>query len=688
MKRDIKSLIPMVFVTIVLCLGFITLYYNQSDFLNSVVESQENTEPQSLNLDKNLTADKLSSFLINRDYVSDYRDADFIAKQLIKKIDSGYTLHNLGAINTNLFKVSTTLAETMGGSFIKSRCKASKESLGFNEDVEKIYDKTIPVNSFGKSNGNKKLKVKVLESDAKRGLFGRTKYNPSSGVLVCLRKHELVFTKDTIVNGKDTMVSITDTLAADAIVEYAFTNDKGFAQFDVYDTCNYSVIPIKAGCNYGPPKGTLKNKKFVFKQSADKIKLFDSYTYKRIKDDVALTVRTPETYRNYLIISFLLFLVIWWLLYGFILARDRYRQCHSDTLLLPILMTLTGLGLLSKFALVNPVCDKLLGWDTLLGTLLGVVAMGLIAHSNVIKFYNNGFTLFGINFKFDFVMQFLLWTSIPLNQKLNNFNAEIQRRTQNRNIQNVSRIVFLLVLFMLLPLALIVKLVLKIPKIKSLNIPNGFGYLLMALSMLVLLFFFGSGPEGSNAKVNLGPFQVSELAKFLTMFFIAAFFSENADTLQAFSEKQYIFGKRQAKLVSFILLFMLILMGIYLKLSDMGPAVVVMMSFILIYSVARRDTIQLLLGVASFILLLFLAYKINGLTLMAIVSIVWFVLWVAISWLYNKRIYESAVFFNIIIMAFIFGGPILDTIGFHNEATRITDRNEMVWNGVWNNDVK
>ena len=117
-----------------------------------------------------------------------------------------------------------------------------------------------------------------------------------------------------------------------------------------------------------------------------------------------------------------------------------------------------------------------------------------------------------------------------------------------------------------MPVILIVKLITfvcsKIPKIKDLTIPNGFGYMLLAISLLVLLYLFGSGPEGSNAKVNLGPFQVSEIAKFLTMFFVAAFFAENSDTLQAFADKQSIFGMRQVKLVLFILAFMVVMMGV------------------------------------------------------------------------------------------------------------------------------
>ena len=700
MKRKNNGFIPLLFVTIVLCFGFITLYHNQSDYLKRVDENYN--DKRSINLEKGLSAEVLSEFLVNQDYVSDRRDANFIAKQLVSKIDSGYALPNLGAVNTSRYKVRASLADSLGGGLLRSRCKASRETLGLDHNVQALYANPglLKTDTFPHSVGDKELKVRVFQIDTAKTFFnrlrkkvGKPKKKPAVGVLVCLRQHELVCAKQITIDGKDTNVRYTDTTAHDTVVEYAFTDKNGEVTFKIYDSLNYSVLPVKAGFNYGSPKGTLKNKKFVFVESPDKIKLFDTYTYKRIKDDGALTVRTPKTYRNYLIIAFLLFVAMWWLLYGFVMARDRNTKHQSDTLIMALLMTLTGLGLLSKFALVNPVTDKLLGWDTLIGTVIGLVAMILIARFDMVKFYNSGVRLFGVSVEFDFVMQFFRWCGLPFGKKLDNFSSDIQRRTRNSSLQLFCKLLFLLVLFFLLPVILLVKLITfvcsKIPKIKDLSVPHGFGYMLLALALLVLLFIFGSGPEGSNAKVNLGPIQVSELAKLLTMFFVAAFFAENSDTLQAFADKQSIFGMRQVKLVLFILAFMVVMMGVAVMLSDMGPAIVVILSFILIYSVARRDTVQMFIGVATFIAMLFLAYLFNhSIGLMAVAALVWLVLWVAISWSRGKRIYESAVFFNLIIVAFLFGGPLLDTLGFHNEAERLTSRNEMVWSGVWNNDVK
>ena len=117
--RHIKPIIPLLFVTIVLCFGFVTLYYNQSGFLKSVSENYKTK--RAINLQKGVSATDLGDFLVEQDYISDRRDADFIAKQLVAKIDSGYALPNLGAVNTTRYKVRTTLADSLGGGPLRGR---------------------------------------------------------------------------------------------------------------------------------------------------------------------------------------------------------------------------------------------------------------------------------------------------------------------------------------------------------------------------------------------------------------------------------------------------------------------------------------------------------------------------------------------------------------------------------------
>lgn len=706
MRNSHRPFLPLAFVTIVLCFGFVNLYYNQSSYMRTVAENME--AGNALNLDENLSASELSQFLQDHNYVSDPKDAAFISDQIVRKLDTVKTLPNLGALNTKRFKVSTTLADSMGGSLTKGRVLAARQRLGWDNTVEALYAHPGLLkqkDSFPHCEGDDELIVIITRPDTAKTFInrllrkiGKPRHHAADGVLVILRQHDLVC--DTArENGKPIMVKGSpkmDTMVRDTIAEYAFTDSRGEVTFKISRGSSYSVLPVKAGFNYGSPKGKLKDKKakkLKFAETADKITLFDTYTYNRLKGDSALTVRTREQYRNHLIISFILFIAMWWLVYAFVTIRDRKQNKRTDTLLMAILMTLTGLGLLVKFAIANPLSDMLLGTSALTGTLIGLVLLALVVRFDVIGFFNNGLRLFGLHMDFDFAMQFMRWANLPFGQKLDNFSADLNRRTNNGVVKVIVKVIYLIVLLLLLPVILIVKLITlgcsKIPKLRDITLPNASGYLLLALALLVLLFIFGSGPEGSGAKVNLGSVQVSEVVKFLTMIFVAAFFADNSDKLQAFSEKQEIFGKRQIKLVGLILCFMALLMLVFIGLSDCGPAMVVMLSFILIYSVARRDTVKMFIGVGSFVALLFIANWVNhSYLLMGFAAIVWLGLWVGISWARKKRIYESAIFFNLIIAILLFGGPVFETIGLHDIAKRLGDRNEMVWSGVWDNEVK
>lgn len=217
----------------------------------------------------------------------------------------------------------------------------------------------------------------------------------------------------------------------------------------------------------------------------------------------------------------------------------------------------------------------------------------------------------------------------------------------------------------------------------------GWGVLAGAFGLLCMLYLFGTGPEGSDAKVNLFGFQPSEISRVLIVIFIAWFFARKATLIQDFSQrltKRTI--KRQLATISRIIIGMMVLMMVYLVLSDMGPALVVLVSFILIYSMARRDFAQLLLGLITFIaLMLGIRWLNNSLTSLSIAATVWFIGW-GIYWYWKKKqIYESAIFLNLVIVVFSLAGPVLESIGQHGLATRLTNRTDMSWEGVWNNEV-
>src|SRR5258707_2061338 len=60
------------------------------------------------------------------------------------------------------------------------------------------------------------------------------------------------------------------------------------------------------------------------------------------------------------------------------------------------------------------------------------------------------------------------------------------------------------------------------------------------IGLSVALIFFGSGPSGSDARVNLGPFQPVEVIKILLVFFLAGYFSKRWPLLRQLREKRFV----------------------------------------------------------------------------------------------------------------------------------------------------
>lgn len=115
----------------------------------------------------------------------------------------------------------------------------------------------------------------------------------------------------------------------------------------------------------------------------------------------------------------------------------------------------------------------------------------------------------------------------------------------------------------------------------------------------------------------------------------------------------------------------------------MGPALVLGFTFILIYSVARRDLPQLIIGIISFVLMLYFATKLTSeksLQLLGVFSLIWLIGWIAYGWIAKRTFYESAILFNLVIAAFIFG-EVLPYVG-----DRLNDRNS-IYSNIWDNQV-
>ena len=261
------------------------------------------------------------------------------------------------------------------------------------------------------------------------------------------------------------------------------------------------------------------------------------------------------------------------------------------------------------------------------------------------------------------------WLLKSFNVKCNSLISIIKAPEKSVYIK-ILAILGMVVVLILSPIDLLVYLSKKALSIK------GISYLITALVLTALLWSpFGSEVGGMKVNLNLGiKFQPSEIAKYLIIFFMAAFFSVNANKIMKYSAKGNVelFGHK-LKMLSAIIIGLGILMVMYLVLGDMGPALVLAFTFIILYSIVKSkvnlesldersqnikiltcDLAMLAYGVISFIVFLYIGNMFGGEYSMPVFCVLWFVLWIIIG-LSRKQLFESAILFNLIISAFIFG---------------------------------
>lgn len=607
-----KNTIAAYFITVtVFLLGVFSLYHNlkpQLDEANDAIK-----QGTTLVLEKGLKKEQLSERLYKSGYISDRKDADFIADRITRYLEIHGTFSNLGSLLKDELKVSADTALLLGGEGLKSRIENDYKNLGITEEFEEAAE----THGFKVDGADGVICVQIVNAkqinDTLSGIPVRIKHYPT-------RKTYQYIYQNTSKGKKEIIDSI---LVDEVVLGYAITDSNGVATFNVKKGEHYSVLPIKKGFQYGREKGTtngaLKEElNLTFVQKPHVISLLSRQTFSNIKHDRTLIVRSPAKFIDSLVFMTIAYILAWALFFIFTFYIDKKWGTRTDYLLIIALMAITGIGLLTIFGIWNPLTDTLYGSITTKYFLLGVASM------------------FGV----------MLINYAKLDSKLTYSKWRLFRN-------------------------------------------YGWVALFVAMGILSMLFLFGSAPEGSDAKVNLFGIQPSEIVRILIIIFIAWFFTRKANLIQGFSQmltKQTI--KRQVEVVSWIMFAIIAILSFYLVLSDMGPALVVLISFILIYSMARRDFAQLLFGLLSFVAVMLCARWVNNtLPTLLISAAVWFIIWIAYWYLKKRQIYESAIFLNLVIVVFSLADSILELIGQHALALRLTNRKDMAWDGVWDNEV-
>lgn len=636
MMKKKETLIPLL-VSFMLAVGFCMLFHNHNAMFNEVEKAY--AEGTAINLDKDTKAGELARVLCSNGYFANVEDANFVAGWITSKLHD-HAMPNLGTLNKKEFGIPVHEALASGGPYIRERAREAMQVQGFTPEVERMYSQPLSGNTQT-GEGEHLIKAVVLRPDSNSGFWKRIWKNavqsftrkptgqPVPGVIVCLRGYS--YDKSYDAFGNEACGEVRDS-----VIAYGVTDTCGVAQFHVPEGY-YSVLPVAKAKTYGSPKGTSDDmlhtdREWFFTEKEMTIAPLSPRQFAQAKQDMSLTVRTPSQYKDGLIACLFAFLAAWWagwLLLSWLDNRsakpgERREGGHEKA----------------------PV-DRLVYFMLMALTALCVLAM------------------FGI--------------SMPLTDM--SIGVEM---TQGVIVGLVALCVFSRIS---LPVFSNRRMLRNAGAGTSGFLPEGFRYFIFALLLMSALLVFGSGPDGSGAKVNLFFFQPSEVVKYLIVIMMAFFFTRNAKLIQAFSQQADF--RRQARLLAAIGACMLFLMAFFAILSDMGPALVAILTFILLYSVARQDTPQLIIGLLTYVAALLLARWFNPTpTTAMMVTLAWLVAWLGLSWLNSGKIYESAVMMALVISTFSFFGDFLGALGFDDIASRLAGRNAMAWSGIWHNDVK
>lgn len=615
-------------VTALVIFFTIRLVGANSDYFSDVENAYK--DGTSVNLSADVKAEDIEKVLLTHAYLRDGQDAKLVARTIADSLQKGKTLSSIYDLRKRQWQVPIAVVRDEGGVNLKARMAASYRSLG---QLDTTLTEFLA--------GNKAFGDNSSSHDFKAG-SGRIAVNVNqegksvAGVPVRLSHHFI----DT------TGVAVSEVLF------YATTDSKGQVVFSGLDTSkSYSVLPVKEGFEYGSTRGTAGGSLGRTDREAHGLKkvlsmfshhygdLTFSFEQKeqrvRLLDDGTLRrIREDHsmTLRTPSAWKGLVTRSICWFVVAWLLLWGVMwvrRRSDAPYSAAAAIMGLTGLCLLGMFSFNDPLEDTLYGSDMLQGILVGVALMIALQFFNVRKFFQDGYKV-----KFD-----------PLFAK--------------RGLK-------------------------------------GWGWLAAAMLLTMLLFTpLAHSVGGMSVNLVLGPlkFQPSEIAKYLIIVFMAAWFVRNIDTIVSYSEEGNagLFWHKCRYMIA-LLAGMLMLLLLYMLLGDMGPGMVLVFTFILMYSIVKSkvaltadggidwggvlksDIVMLLAGVGSFLLMLWIGGKIGA---MGIFAGVWLAGWLLFWFFYKRQIRETAIMANAIIAVFVFAKDLFRGTGV---GDRLAMRSEMCSN--------
>lgn len=542
----------------------------------------------------NANAKDIAQILLDKNYVPSKEDADFVSHFLSQKIVDNDGIESLYDIAKRSYRVTPSEVDSLGGQMHKEMMCQMRQDL-------ELYDSAF-------CNASSQQDCKVVLDDKLNGeisVLVNCK-NDSASFLDKILKKDFFPSPGVLVRLNEHYLSDHNKAEVRTLAVLR-TNEDGKVLFAGLDKRkSYSVLPIQEGYQFGNAKGTIHSTleeldkcEFKFDKSPLLIPLLSNTTLNKIKEDGTIIVRTPVQFVSTLNTGFLSVLTYWWIFYIVMCLLGK----RVDTMLLSALMGLTGICSLVMFSLNNPLTDSLIGPEMSKGILYGCILLSIMQFFDPIKYYQN-------------------------------------------------------------------KYIIPFDPLSRISGAKGYIYLILAVGLTLLLFPLGKEVGGMKVNLDFGIlFQPSEISKYLIIFFMAAYFCQNVDVIREYSRKgkTKLTSSKIRFLMSLIIGFA-ILMVLYLVLQDLGPAMVVIFTFIILYSIIKSkeeenenfftsDFSLLLFGVISFMLVeAVVFYVFSSIYIRLFLSLLWFVLWIVVGNRKFQMICESPLLFNLVLMAFIFGG--------------------------------
>lgn len=645
--------------------------------------SADGTEPFVLSAGADTTA--LTRILCEYGYTDDRADGLFAARLITANMRKGLSLDKLADLQKRAWQATAAEIDSCGGPMLRMRLQHIRANLG-------ILDEGIP-DFTGNDSCQGVISVRVF-NEIENPTFAQKLFSdgkaPAEGVAVRISR---CITDSTVRTQLDTTTQVVFQPIGKLI-----TDANGQVVFSGLDpSFSYSVLPVDNNTEFGAEKGTIGGTlaqvaaEDGFRISADftgkplKIRLFSNPTLRQMRTDGKIVVRSADNYSSTVKTYAFLFALAWILLYCITWYKKRTT---SAALILP-LVYLSALCVAVMFSFGNPLNDSLFGADMGTGVIAGIAVMAFLQAVDFNRFFHNRYRLMPFDFVTSFI-QWLLFTSWgkkmrPLTRILSGNSSSSIRKSGA-----LALIILGLPLLIFSPLSGLGKYTARFFD----RLPKGSGYLLLAVLLTAALFPFGSAVGGMKVNLVLGglKFQPSEIAKYLIVIFMAAYFATNAEAIYKYSRKgnTTLTGSKFARM-GVLLLGLALLMLMYLALGDMGPALVIAFTFIFMYSTAKSkvdnekslsdvftcDFAMLIYGVLLFGAVLWLGFRFGA---PGLACLLWFAAWIILG-LLRRQIFESAILFNFIIACFIFGSSVLGTVvGESDVVKRLDSRMEMCTN--------